>query len=84
MRSEGNPLRAQLHADDFIPVAEVDTTNTHGYSSGASYIRIFEADTLTVFGYQNDIFFVICEFYFDQFIIIFQRDRRKTVFLTFA
>ena len=66
------PLGAQLHADYLIPgIAEVDADRTPMDARPvASYVRLLEADTLAVFGYQDEYpSCCLVEFYLDELIV---------------
>ena len=48
-------LRIELHANYFITVCQTHTDDTHGYTTGTSYIGLMETDTLTIFCHKENI-----------------------------
>ena len=71
-------LAADLHTDDNVAVTQVHAAYAHGHSSCCTYIGLTEPDALSIFCYQKDILVIVCYFYFDQAVVLSQRDRSKS------
>ena len=71
-------LCIELHTNDFVAVIELHADDSHRRTSHAADIGFREADTLTVFCYQENIFLVVGQLDFDQFIIFTQADGCKS------
>ena len=65
-------LGHKLHSNHFVAVCKVDSAYSHGVTSCCSYVGLIKADTLTILRCKNDFLIIVCEFYFDQFILITQ------------
>jgi len=71
-------LCMKLHSDYLITISQIHTSNSHRRSSCCTYIGLMEPDTLSVFCHKNNIFIIVCEFYFNQFIFLTKCDCCKS------